>query len=450
MVYVSYTTTPRSEWRRGTPQAKRIGYRLRFGYRHLGAATLALAIGGAGFYAVTNPGGSSQDHLGGESAVASSSAADAAGRGRTEPALGTAYQAPVAEPKTVPRQPLLLSLNTFDFAPGKLSGVSLPNDSSSAPSHAEAPMKPAKAALSPPTSKAHSRPVDPPPVANRPPTAGSLDDGQAPDGTQNFASAFGTADTRSPSAGRVAEWENPAEAGGMASPSSSGEMAGTTDALAPPSGATAQSSGRAAPTLELTVPYMPDPAPELTARPGRLESPEPAAQNVASTAARSEITDSISAPAENRIEPSADDRPALSGDLEGEHRALAANAFPERAARVESPARMANAGAITRASAGAPGPNAETPAFSQSFPMIEVAGDKLGAITMRDFGANRQAVHLGTLLSLFRLKMHPAEFARLSASPAAAQYITLEALGQAGFAVDYDARRGILHLDAGR
>ena len=469
MVYVTYTTTPRSEWRRSALQAAHSRYRLRFGYRHLGTtATLALAIGGAGLYAFTSLGGPSQDHRGDGATLSFSQTADANGHSPIEHVLGSGFQPPGAEPEIGAKQPLLLSLSTFDLVPGQFSGVSSSIENPPAATRAEPPVKPARLALSPATSKARRRPADVSHIAIRLPAGGSLDDGTAP-GASNLqaapsgaADSFGEAFAESDSSASLsrpdaAQRIELAEGGVGASPFSL-ELAGTAEALAPPAEAAGQSGSGAALPVETTGSTIPEP----TARPGK--EPEPAAslapdaEEFASTPAIPGTANPISARAENGIEARAEDRLTAADGSEPEARVLAESAIPRRIARAESPAPVSNVrmiagvntGGNAGANAGANGRSDEIAAFTQTFPMIEVAGDKLGAITMRDFGANRQAVHLGTLLSLFRLKMHPAEFARLNASPAAAQYISLESLSQAGFAVDYDARKGILHLDTER
>ena len=469
MVYVTYTTTPRSEWRRSALQAAHSRYRLRFGYRHLGAtATLALAIGGAGLYAFTSLGGPSQDHRGDGATLSFSQTAAANGHSPIEHALGPGFQSPGAEPETAANPPLLLSLSTFDLVPGQFSGVSSPIESPPAATRAEPPAKPARPALSPATSKARRRLADVSHIAIRLPADGGLDDGTAPGASNPQAAPSGAADSfgeafaesdSSASLSRpdAAQRIEPAD-GGVGASHFSVELAGTAEALARPLEATGQLGNGADLPVEASGSTIPQPM----ANPGKEPEPgaslTPNAEEFAATPAVPGAANPISARAENGIDARAEDRLTAADGSEPEVRVLAESAVPKRIARAEAPAPVANvraiAGVSTRGNAGAnagtTGRSDEIAAFTQTFPMIEVAGDKLGAITMRDFGANRQAVHLGTLLSLFRLKMHPAEFARLNASPAAAQYVSLESLSQAGFAVDYDARKGILHLDGER
>lgn len=99
------------------------------------------------------------------------------------------------------------------------------------------------------------------------------------------------------------------------------------------------------------------------------------------------------------------------------------------------------------------GPTASAPAnasapsaapYVQHFPVVVLNGTELGAITLRAFEGNRSQIHLGALLSLFRLKMQPAEYERLISSASADQFVDLEVLREAGLDARYDARRGRL------
>lgn len=91
-----------------------------------------------------------------------------------------------------------------------------------------------------------------------------------------------------------------------------------------------------------------------------------------------------------------------------------------------------------------------TPAASyvQLFPMAVVNGEPLGAVTLRDLGVEGQAVHLGALVGLLKLRMPEAEFARLSSAAAAGRFVTLDQLRAAGIIVQFDARAGRLLIDA--
>ncbi|HEU4820206.1 MAG TPA: hypothetical protein VFS87_03495 [Qipengyuania sp.] len=87
-------------------------------------------------------------------------------------------------------------------------------------------------------------------------------------------------------------------------------------------------------------------------------------------------------------------------------------------------------------------------AFAQSFPLAVVNGEPLGAVTLRDLGPQGEAVHLGALVGLLKLRMPEAEFAWLSSAAAADQFVTLDRLRAAGITVQFDARDGRLLIDA--
>lgn len=92
--------------------------------------------------------------------------------------------------------------------------------------------------------------------------------------------------------------------------------------------------------------------------------------------------------------------------------------------------------------------SAAAPAYVQYFPTAVVNGEPLGALTVRDLGAQGMAVHLGALVELLRLRMPEAEFTRLSTAAAADQFVTLDELRAAGFTVQIDAGRERLLIDA--
>lgn len=86
--------------------------------------------------------------------------------------------------------------------------------------------------------------------------------------------------------------------------------------------------------------------------------------------------------------------------------------------------------------------------YIQSYPLAVVNGEPVGAITLRDLGAQGQAVHLGALVGLLKLRMPETEFARLSAAAAADQFVTLDRLRAAGITVQFDSSSGRLLIDA--
>ena len=87
-------------------------------------------------------------------------------------------------------------------------------------------------------------------------------------------------------------------------------------------------------------------------------------------------------------------------------------------------------------------------AYTQHFPMAVVNGEPLGAVTLRDLGPQGQAVHLGALVGLLKLRMPEAEFTRLSNAAAADQFVTLDQLRAAGITVQFDPRQSRLLIDA--
>jgi len=100
---------------------------------------------------------------------------------------------------------------------------------------------------------------------------------------------------------------------------------------------------------------------------------------------------------------------------------------------------------LSRGASATPPPLA---GYVQLFPMAVVNGEALGAVTVRDLGAQGQAVHLGALVGLLKLRMPEAEFARLSGAAAADRFVTLDQLRAAGLTVQFDARESRLLIDA--
>jgi hypothetical protein len=69
----------------------------------------------------------------------------------------------------------------------------------------------------------------------------------------------------------------------------------------------------------------------------------------------------------------------------------------------------------------------------QTFPMVAVAGEALGAVTMRG-----DKIHLASLVGLLELKMPAGEFERLKAAPAADSFVDLDTLQAAGISATID------------
>jgi hypothetical protein len=78
------------------------------------------------------------------------------------------------------------------------------------------------------------------------------------------------------------------------------------------------------------------------------------------------------------------------------------------------------------------------------------AGDQvLGQVEFQV--ANGQvSVRIGQVLDLFEGQMNSAEFARLQASGAALEFVSLDRLQDAGIPIDYNAAYDELTLDTGR
>lgn len=90
-------------------------------------------------------------------------------------------------------------------------------------------------------------------------------------------------------------------------------------------------------------------------------------------------------------------------------------------------------------------PSSQT-SYLAHYPVVVVNGQELGAVTLHEY-AGQSAIHLGTLVTLFRWKLGQVEFDRLRSAAAADQYIDLQELEQAGFDVRYDTRRERLTLE---
>ena len=116
---------------------------------------------------------------------------------------------------------------------------------------------------------------------------------------------------------------------------------------------------------------------------------------------------------------------------------------PEAAPRARPPA-SASAPRSGAATLDAP----QTTSFVQSYPLAVVDGDALGAVTLRELGPQGQAIHLGALIGVLKLRRPgaAAEFAGIGA--AADRFVTLDQLRAAGITIQYDARTNRLLIDA--
>ena len=65
---------------------------------------------------------------------------------------------------------------------------------------------------------------------------------------------------------------------------------------------------------------------------------------------------------------------------------------------------------------------------------------------MRMSPDNVISIYLGSFLSLFKSRMDPVTFQRLSSAKAADQYVTLEVLRDFGLDMEYDSKRERLML----
>lgn len=144
------------------------------------------------------------------------------------------------------------------------------------------------------------------------------------------------------------------------------------------------------------------------------------------------------------VEDKASERPPVQLALRAE-RALARRPASVAAQTVDHP-QAVPARPAAQAMAPEPATGAAAPAagYVQHFPMVVLNGTPLGAITLREFQGDRRQIHLGALLSLFKLKMDATEYERLISSVAADQFVNLEDLRGLGLDTRYDARRGRL------
>lgn len=204
---------------------------------------------------------------------------------------------------------------------------------------------------------------------------------------------------------------------------------------------------------ELAPPESPEPASSSALAGSAAVAPAPGSKSVL------ELTESDTLPASAAPAEIAGKAPIETiADLETESLAAAqplAEPMPAASgARTLSPAEPAALGKAAplpppmTASAKPVMTEAPVAAYVQLFPTAVVNGQALGAVTMRDLGAQGMAVHLGALVGLLKLRMPQAEFDRLSTAAAADQFVTLDQLRAAGISAQYDARAGRLLIDA--
>ena len=84
--------------------------------------------------------------------------------------------------------------------------------------------------------------------------------------------------------------------------------------------------------------------------------------------------------------------------------------------------------------------------FVESYPVIVLNGSEVGAVPMRMSSDNVISIYLGSFLSLFKSRMDPATFQRLSSAKAADQYVALQVLRDFGLDMEYDSKRERLML----
>lgn len=99
--------------------------------------------------------------------------------------------------------------------------------------------------------------------------------------------------------------------------------------------------------------------------------------------------------------------------------------------------------AVTEPAAVGLSPEASEPVETQSYPTVTIAGQELGAVTMRG-----GKVHLASLVGLLKLKLPADEFARLSTATASDSYVAVESLANAGIVASLDAGGERLTLSA--
>ena len=107
------------------------------------------------------------------------------------------------------------------------------------------------------------------------------------------------------------------------------------------------------------------------------------------------------------------------------------------------PGASGAAAAVTEAAAVDLSPESSDLVETQSYPTVTVAGQELGAVTMRG-----GKVHLASLVGLLKLKLPADEFARLSTAPASDSYVAVESLTDAGIVASLDADGERLTLSA--
>jgi hypothetical protein len=85
--------------------------------------------------------------------------------------------------------------------------------------------------------------------------------------------------------------------------------------------------------------------------------------------------------------------------------------------------------------------------YTQHYTLSQLNGFEIGAVPLRFTGDDRSSIHLMTFLSLFRSKMDPRIYEKLSAARAAGQYVSFTTLRDAGFSVSYDPKHDLLILE---
>jgi hypothetical protein len=91
--------------------------------------------------------------------------------------------------------------------------------------------------------------------------------------------------------------------------------------------------------------------------------------------------------------------------------------------------------------------DASTSNYTQHYTISRLNGFEIGAIPLRFTGDDQSSIHLRTFLSLFRSKMDPRLFDKLSAAQVADQYVSFTTLRDAGFSVNYDPKHDLLILE---
>jgi hypothetical protein len=107
------------------------------------------------------------------------------------------------------------------------------------------------------------------------------------------------------------------------------------------------------------------------------------------------------------------------------------------------PGASGAAAAVTETAAVDLTPESSDLAETQSYPTVTIAGQELGAVTVRG-----GKVHLASLVGLLKLKLPADEFARLSTAPASDSYVAVESLTDAGIVASLDADGERLTLSA--